>query len=82
MRYSHQVVTQFGLNGNAQTDLKIALVNEDVTYKCGSEPQTMDHLLRCQLLEQECRAADLAEFNDRAKRLCSALTETQYVAYV
>ena len=43
-------------------------MNEDVTCECGSEPQTMDHLLRCPLLEQECRAtADLAVFNDRAK---------------
>ena len=42
-------------------------MTEDVTCDCGSEPQTMDHLLRCTLLKQECRVADLVAFNDRAK---------------
>ena len=27
-------------------------MNEDVTCEYGSEPQTVDHLLRCPLLEQ------------------------------
>ena len=40
---------------------------EDVTCICGIEPQTMEHLLRCPLLEQECKAKDLAENNDTAK---------------
>ena len=40
---------------------------DDVTCVCGSAPQTMDHLLRCPLLEQECNADDLAENNDSAK---------------
>lgn len=43
------------------------LNTEDVTCVCGTEPQTMEHLLRCPLLEQECDAEDLAEFNDSAK---------------
>ena len=43
------------------------LRSDDVTCECGSEPQTMEHLLMCPLLEQECHAEDLAEFNDCAK---------------
>ena len=42
-------------------------MNEDVTCECSSEPPSMKHLLRCPLPEQESRAADLAEFSDRAK---------------
>ena len=73
------MLTQVGLNGNVSIDLKVALVaesesqavgyrmNENVTCECGSEPQTMDHLLRCPHLEQEFRAAGLAVFNARAK---------------
>ena len=39
----------------------------DTTCICGTEPQTMEHLLRCPNLEQECKAEDLAEYNDIAK---------------
>ena len=42
------------------------LMNEDATCVFGSEPQTMDHLLRCPLLKQKCGVADLAVLNDRA----------------
>ena len=42
-------------------------MNEGMPCECISVPQTVDHLFRCPLLGQECRAADLAEFNDRAK---------------
>ena len=38
---------------------------EDVTCEC--EPQNMKRLLRCPLLEHECDAKDLAEFNDSTK---------------
>ena len=43
------------------------LKDADVTCVCRSEPQTMDHLLKCPLLNQECTAEDLAEFNDAAQ---------------
>ena len=40
---------------------------EDVTCICGSQPKTMEHMLRCPLLEKECDAQDLAEFNNSPK---------------
>ena len=43
------------------------LKNGDVTCVCRSEPQTMDHLLKCPLLSQRCTAEDLAVFNDLAQ---------------
>ena len=43
------------------------LNSDDITCVCGSEPQTMKHLLRCPLLEQACDELDLAESNDTAK---------------
>ena len=41
--------------------------NDDLDYDCGSESQTMQHLLRCPLLEQVCSADDLATHNDIAR---------------
>ena len=41
------------------------LNNDDVTCKCGTEPQSMEHLLRCPLLEHEWE--DLAEYNECAR---------------
>ena len=41
--------------------------NDDMTCVCGLEPQTMEHLLRCPLLEQVCDAKDLAELNGNAE---------------
>ena len=35
---------------------------EDVTCICNTEPQTKELLLRCPLLEQECKTEDLAEY--------------------
>ena len=43
------------------------LDNEDVTRVCGSEPETMEHLLRCPRLGHKCDTEDLSVFNDRAK---------------
>ena len=42
--------------------------NNDVKCDCGAKTQTMAHLLRCPLLEQKCKAKDLAEYNDVAKK--------------
>ena len=43
------------------------LDNEDVTCACGSEPQTMEYLLRCPHLGHKCDAEDLSVLNERAK---------------
>ena len=43
------------------------LDTEDVTCECGTAPQAMEHLLRCPLLGQQCKAEDLAEYNESAK---------------
>lgn len=40
----------------------------DVVCDCGIEPQTMQHLLICPLLEQPCTASDLAEFNEKGQQ--------------
>ena len=42
--------------------------NQDLNCDCGSEPQTMEHLLQCPLLEQACTAEDLAAYNDTAHK--------------
>ena len=44
------------------------LNDNDAVCDCGTEPQTMQHLLSCPLLEQPCTAADLAEFNENGQR--------------
>ena len=58
----------FAYMSSVETKLKKLgyLNNEDVTYVCDSEPKTMEHLLRCPLLEKECHAQGLAVFNDSA----------------
>ena len=43
--------------------------NEDVTCVCGSEPQTIEHLLRCPRLGHKCDAEDLSVFNERPKKV-------------
>jgi hypothetical protein len=55
--------------GRCKTTLKRwgCLKTEDDICVCKSEQQTMAHILRCPLLEQECKADDLAEYNDVAK---------------
>ena len=35
---------------------------------CETEPQTMEHLLKCPLLKEPCTAADLAQFSSRAQQ--------------
>ena len=35
------------------------LKNGDATCECGTEPQFMEHLLRCPLLEHDCKAEAL-----------------------
>ncbi len=52
--------------------------DDDVNCVCGTEPQTMEHLLRCPLLEQTCNPEDLAEYTDVAKE-CVQLWQTQYL---
>ena len=34
---------------------------------CGEQTQTMDHLLKCPMLPQECTTDDLMEYNETAK---------------
>ena len=43
------------------------IYKDDVTCECGTAPQSMEHLLRCPLLEHECKAKDLAEYNECAR---------------
>ena len=43
------------------------LNNDDAMCECGTEPQSMEHLLRCPLLEHDCKAEDLAEYNKCAR---------------
>ena len=40
--------------------------NSDLKCECGTEPQTIQHLLECPLLEQTCTARDLAYYYDTA----------------
>lgn len=44
------------------------LNDRDAVCNCGTEPQTMQHLLTCPLLEQPCTASDLAEFNFKGQQ--------------
>ena len=39
-----------------------------VMCECGTEPQTMQHLMVCPRLEHPCTASDLAEYNDYGQR--------------
>ena len=48
------------------------LNDRDAVRDCGTEPQTMQHLLTCPLLEQPCTASDLAEFNCKGQQ-CAQL---------
>ena len=45
------------------------LNNGDTVCDCGTEPQTMQHLLICPLLEQPCTASDLAELMRRDRNV-------------
>ena len=38
----------------------------DTACECGTSEQTMQHLLRCPLLENECSLEDLATANEKA----------------
>ena len=38
----------------------------DTACECGTSEQTMQHLLRCRLLENECSLEDLATANEKA----------------
>ena len=42
--------------------------SSDLKCECGTEPQTMQHLLECPLLEQTCITRDLADYNDTAHK--------------
>ncbi|KAJ4925239.1 hypothetical protein JOQ06_017974 [Pogonophryne albipinna] len=56
--------------GRAKATLaKCGYLNDgDVVCDCGIEPQTMQHLLICPLLEQPCTTSDLAEFNEKGQQ--------------
>jgi hypothetical protein len=56
--------------GRCKSNLKKwgCLKSPDDVCDCGTESQTMSHVLRCPQLDQECRKEDLAEYNDVAKR--------------
>ena len=40
---------------------------------CGTDQQTMDHLLCCPLLEQKCTSDDLASYNENANKCVQLL---------
>ena len=42
--------------------------SNDTMCDCGTEPQTMEHLLRCPLGQEPCTSADLATYNDNAEK--------------
>ena len=49
----------------------------DTACECGTSEQTMQHLLRCPLLENECSLEDLATANEKAlhKSLAKHMTK-------
>ena len=44
----------------------------DTACECGTSEQTMQHLLRCPLLENECSLEDLATANEKAPHCARA----------
>ena len=44
----------------------------DTVCECGTSEQTMQHLLRCPLLENECSLEDLATANEKAPHCARA----------
>ena len=40
---------------------------EHAKCDCGDRTQTMDHLLKCPMLPQECTTEELMEYNETAK---------------
>ena len=47
--------------------LKWKYSDADSICDCGEQTQTMDHLLKCPMLPQECTTDDLMEYNETAK---------------
>ena len=47
--------------------LKWKYSDADIICDCGEQTQTMDHLLKCPMLPQECTTEDLMEYNEIAK---------------
>ena len=47
--------------------LKWKYSDADIICDCGEQTQTMDHLLKCPMLPQECTTNDLMEYNETAK---------------
>ena len=47
---------------------KWGYINEPTTCDCGLEPQTMQHLLQCSLLEETVSVNDLAQNSQRARK--------------
>ena len=43
-------------------------MDADTIFFCGEQAQTMDHLLKCPMLPQECTTEDLMEYNEAAIR--------------
>ena len=52
----------------------------DPSCNCGTETQTMEHLLQCPLLKTPCSRDDLSIFNDTAQK-CVKLRESTIRRY-
>ena len=50
---------------HAKMDWKYS--DTDTICDCGEQTHTMDHLLKCPMLPQECTTEDLMEYNETAK---------------
>ena len=46
---------------------RVGYSDADTMCDCGEKTQTMDHLLKCHMLSQECTTEDLMEYNEDAK---------------
>ena len=47
--------------------LKWKYRDADTVCDCAEQTQTMNHLLKCPLLSEECTTEDLMEYNEYAK---------------
>ena len=54
-------------NGPLQGNMLKWKCSDDYTIcDCGEQKQTMDYLLKCPMLHQECTTEDLIEYNEAA----------------
>ena len=47
--------------------LKWQYSDADTIWDCGEQTHTMDHLLKCPMLPQECMTDDLMEYNENTE---------------